>query len=155
MAKPSTTWPIPTVPENGGRMVESVSNPPPRPGLPDTLKPQPNRADELSKQKKEYAPGEHVQSQAEMLEDENGVQKVDSFVHPPRDDKPDETPISKSSSDTSDTKVEQHQENENEMESCKEDAKDWEPKYAKVLMEDPNATPLEIRSQIQMYATTE
>ncbi len=31
----------------------------------------------------------------------------------------------------------------------------WEPKPPKVLMEDPNATPLELRSQIQLYATTE
>jgi hypothetical protein len=153
MAKPSTTWPIPTIPENGGRMVESVSNPPPKPGLPDTLKPQPNRADELNKQKKEYAPGEHIQCQAEMLEDKQGEEKVDSFVHPPRDDKPGENPMSKSSSDTSATKVEQYPENGNG--DCKEDAKDWEPRYAKVLMDNPNSTPLEIRSQIQMYATTE
>ncbi|KAJ3518062.1 hypothetical protein NLJ89_g103 [Agrocybe chaxingu] len=32
---------------------------------------------------------------------------------------------------------------------------EWEPKPPKVLMEDPNATPLELRSQIQMYAATE
>lgn len=153
MAKPSTTWPIPTIPENGCRMVESVSNPPPKPGLPDTLKPQPDRADALSKQKNEYSPGEHVQSQAEMLKSENGEGKVDSFVHPPHEDKAGANPVSKSSSDTSGTKVDQSPEKGSE--DCKKDAKDWEPKYAKVLMENPNATPLEIRSQIQMYATTE
>ncbi|KAJ3972558.1 hypothetical protein EV361DRAFT_904837 [Lentinula raphanica] len=31
----------------------------------------------------------------------------------------------------------------------------WEPKPPKVLMEDPEAIPLELRSQIQQYATTE
>ena len=31
----------------------------------------------------------------------------------------------------------------------------WEPKPPKVLMEDPNATPLELLAQIQLYATTE
>jgi hypothetical protein len=31
----------------------------------------------------------------------------------------------------------------------------WVPKPPKVLMEDPSATPLELRSQIQMYATNE
>lgn len=31
----------------------------------------------------------------------------------------------------------------------------WEPKPPKVLMEDPNATPWELRAQIQLYATTE
>lgn len=32
---------------------------------------------------------------------------------------------------------------------------DWVPKPPKVLMEDPNATPLELLSQIQLYATNE
>lgn len=31
----------------------------------------------------------------------------------------------------------------------------WEPKPPKVLMEDPSAVPLELRSQIQQYATNE
>ena len=31
----------------------------------------------------------------------------------------------------------------------------WEPKPPKVLMEDPNEAPLELRSQIQLYATNE
>lgn len=31
----------------------------------------------------------------------------------------------------------------------------WEPKPPKVLMDDPHARPLELRSQIQLYATNE
>lgn len=31
----------------------------------------------------------------------------------------------------------------------------WEPKPPKVFMDDPNAKPLELRSQIQLYATNE
>ena len=31
----------------------------------------------------------------------------------------------------------------------------WEPKPPKVLMNDPNTRPLELRSQIQLYATNE
>lgn len=31
----------------------------------------------------------------------------------------------------------------------------WEPRPPKVLMEDPNKVPLELHSQIQLYATTE
>ena len=31
----------------------------------------------------------------------------------------------------------------------------WEPKPPKVLMEDPNEQPLELRSQIQLYAMNE
>lgn len=36
-----------------------------------------------------------------------------------------------------------------------EDLEEWEPLPPKILMEDKNAVPLEMRSQIQMYATTE
>ncbi|TFY78435.1 hypothetical protein EWM64_g5576 [Hericium alpestre] len=36
-----------------------------------------------------------------------------------------------------------------------EDIEDWMPKPPKVLMEDPNETPLELRGQIQQYATNE
>lgn len=35
------------------------------------------------------------------------------------------------------------------------DTHSWKPKPSKVVMEDPNAEPLELLSQIQMYATTE
>ncbi|EJD01135.1 lipase/esterase [Fomitiporia mediterranea MF3/22] len=35
------------------------------------------------------------------------------------------------------------------------EARSWYPKPPKVLMEDPNAVPLELRSQIQLYATNE
>jgi hypothetical protein len=31
----------------------------------------------------------------------------------------------------------------------------WEPKPPKVFMKDPNAKPLELRGQIQLYATNE
>ena len=33
--------------------------------------------------------------------------------------------------------------------------KSWYPKPPKVLMDDPNTVPLELRSQIQLYATNE
>lgn len=39
--------------------------------------------------------------------------------------------------------------------SQESDASSWMPKPPKVLMEDDNATPLELRSQIQLYATNE
>ena len=41
---------------------------------------------------------------------------------------------------------------ERTMEDVKDD---WEPKPAKILMENDTQTPLEIRSQIQLYATSE
>jgi hypothetical protein len=36
-----------------------------------------------------------------------------------------------------------------------EESKHWEPKPPKVLMENSNVVPLELRSQIQMHAPTE
>jgi hypothetical protein len=41
---------------------------------------------------------------------------------------------------------------ERTMEDVKDD---WEPKPAKIRMENDTQTPLEIRSQIQLYATSE
>jgi hypothetical protein len=35
------------------------------------------------------------------------------------------------------------------------DVDHWEPKPPKVQMSDPDATPLELHAQIQLYATTE
>lgn len=37
----------------------------------------------------------------------------------------------------------------------KKEDRSWYPAPPKVLMEDPNAVPLELRSQIQLYATNE
>ena len=39
--------------------------------------------------------------------------------------------------------------------SSEREAEKWEPKPPKVLMDDPEAVPLELRSQIQLYATNE
>jgi hypothetical protein len=35
------------------------------------------------------------------------------------------------------------------------DVDHWEPRPPKVQMNDPNAVPLELHAQIQLYATTE
>lgn len=43
----------------------------------------------------------------------------------------------------------------NHAKPTEEEIESWEPKPPKVLMDDPNAIPLELRSQIQLYATNE
>lgn len=49
----------------------------------------------------------------------------------------------------------QNHKDDNQQRSHEEDLESWEPKPPKVLMENPHVVPLELRSQIQMYATTE
>ncbi|KAF8165523.1 lipase/esterase [Crassisporium funariophilum] len=145
LAKPSTLWPLPSQPGKGGRVVPTETNEPPVPGKPDTLKPTLSR---LQKEETENEPGEPVKSQQEMLDDHN-------------------SPVAESPKESNEREGEPHSRNPSEPTSTggssddtqvEEDAYDidhWEPKPPKVLMEDPNAVPLELRSQIQMYATTE
>ncbi|CAA7260033.1 unnamed protein product [Cyclocybe aegerita] len=121
LAKPSTLWPVPARPGNGGRIVPTVTNPPPMPGEADTLKPSPERL-ERGDEGEMPSPGPPVQSQQEKL-DNSSSEKQDKR-------------------ETQSTSTITHLD-------------EWEPKPPKVLMEDPNATPLELRSQIQMYAATE
>ncbi|KAF9569086.1 alpha/beta-hydrolase [Agrocybe pediades] len=127
LAKPSTLWPLPTKPENGGRVVKTVSNEPPEPGKAEPLDPELA----LHNRKKQdnddvYGPGKPVKSQQEMLDSSGQTPSSSNPVTP----------------------------DDNEgLED--EDLDLYEPKPPKVLMENPNATPLELRSQIQLYASTE
>ncbi|KIK67942.1 hypothetical protein GYMLUDRAFT_36749 [Collybiopsis luxurians FD-317 M1] len=126
LAKPSTVWPVDPVPPKGGRVCPTESNPPPKPGHADTLHPS---AERIQKDRSEDT-AEPVKSQEEML------QQPESST-PPEAPKP-------SGSDKPEANDEEY-----------DDIDLWEPKPPKVLMEDPNAVPLELRSQIQQYATTE
>lgn len=81
--------------------------------------------------------GERVETQKEMFEEE--INK-------------DKTPIK--------LECKGHSKYPSSETDVKEDAEDydvefWEPKPPKVLMEDSDAVPLELRAQIQLYATTE
>ncbi|KAF9472963.1 alpha/beta-hydrolase [Pholiota conissans] len=134
LAKPSTLWPIPTQVEPGGRIVSTASNLPPKPGNVDTLKPSPSRID-LKQTRKDsvFGPGETVQTQEEMMDSSNS------------------TP----SNHESNSKLSSNQSDQIAAALQRRDLDHWEPKPPKVFMENPNAQPLELRSQIQMYATTE
>ena len=106
LAKPSTLWPNPTIPESGGRVVPTMPNMPPPPGNPDTLKPS-----------------------LERLQGKRDEGVDDCSSNPGIEPDSDEAELKR--------------------------VRNWEPKPPKVLMENSNAVPLELRSQIQMYAPTE
>ena len=141
LAKPSTLWPIPTIPEDGGRVCTTVSNEPPEPGKADTLKPSPARV-EREEESEVYGPGERIKSQHEMLDDSK-PKHIQTDVDSGKGGEIDREASPTTKADKLDQALEEH------------DLDHWEPKPPKVLMENPNATPLELRSQIQMYASTE
>ena len=138
LSKPSTTWPSPCSPPEGGRLATASSNAPPRPGRSDILKPTKHR-EKRNQSETTYGPGVHVQSQQEMLEScpsptpTRTSREIGDSVLSGRID------VGDSGSSTLDP----------------EDDDLLEPRPPKVLMENSNVTPLEVRSQIQMYATTE
>lgn len=117
----------------------TVTNEPPKPGQADTLKPSLRRVEETRhSEDNAYCPGKTIETQEEMLENsesspESGLQKAAES---------DPEAARKRAEEISDA-LERH------------DLDRWEPNPPKVFMENPNARPLELRSQIQMYATTE
>ncbi len=174
MHKHSLTWPVdPVVDGPRSRVAQTETNPPPPPGHADTLLPTEKRVQEqqdvrveaqkagISLEEAEKRKGGHVQSQAEMLQ---GPQE---YVEPAAMDYvrviPKERQGSQSvsfSGSSTGTPGGGEMRRPPEVEDGDpdmnwEDIERWEPKPPKVLMEDPNATPLEILSQIQQYATNE
>lgn len=141
--KPSPIWPVHPQPKNEhARVVPTRTNPPPQPGHADTLRPSKERlADQVDAREEASARenpvpsrdlrDEGVQSQAEMMDNS---------------DKEKSSP--KGSHASSATIREDDPEYEDALSY-------WEPKPPKVLMKDPNEQPLELRSQIQIYATNE
>ncbi|KAH9927178.1 alpha/beta-hydrolase [Epithele typhae] len=123
--KPSPLWPVNPKPDSG-RV----------PGHADKLKPDviPG-AGPREKQADAQVSTERIQSQQEM----QAVGGVDS----PQGQG---VPVDRSADDSA-SDVERRRE--------AEDLDQREPKPPKVLMEDPSAVPLELRAQIQLYATTE
>ncbi|KDR83943.1 hypothetical protein GALMADRAFT_686758 [Galerina marginata CBS 339.88] len=145
LSKPSTLWPVPTIPDTGGRVVPTMTNDPPKPGKPDTLKPTLSRVQQ-TEEHKVHAPEEFVKSQREMLDsDEPSFSKIDSGNDKRKDHGSPSTVTQNSTAEIS----------KETKDSTLYNIDYWEPKPPKVLMENPDAVPLELRSQIQMYATTE
>lgn len=114
------------LPPKGGRITKATSHPPPEPGHADTLQPSAERVE--SDLKRDGSP-DKVETQGEMLESYPGSSEASS------------------SSDTTKGKSREKPDDD--------DFEKWEPLAPKILMEDMDAVPLEMRAQIQMYATTE
>ena len=140
-------------PEGGyTRVVTTQTDPPPQPGHADTLKPNAGEAADQVHQRlkqsverneevhsadlKDYPDGAPRQQE---MQEKAGVDATSGSTTPVDSSRPSPKPKYERDSDL-DTDV----------------ALDfWEPKPPKVLMQDPNATPLELHAQIQLYATTE
>lgn len=130
LSKPSTLWPLDLLPPEGGRVAPTETNPPPMPGDADTLKPSESRLSVSAAEQVNPKLDRPVQPQEIML----GSEQVQSEARSINEAESFEIASSPSGPPTSYT---------------------WEPKPPKLLMQDPKAIPLELRSQIQLYATTE
>ncbi|EKM59247.1 uncharacterized protein PHACADRAFT_87660 [Phanerochaete carnosa HHB-10118-sp] len=161
--KPSSIWPVDPLPPNGEpRVVPSKTNPPPGPGHADTLRPSPERVVEQAEQQTEQSAEEGRPARSGDLEESENMSSLPE--HPTND---------KKNSMSQQGNPSDNDEKDNlpkgsvrfpstDSNGIKEDdprydeaLSFWEPKPPKVLMEDPNEQPLELRSQIQLYAMNE
>ncbi|RDX53666.1 alpha/beta-hydrolase [Lentinus brumalis] len=151
--KPSPTWPVHTKAEGGyTRAVPTQTDPPPQPGHADKLKPDAGEVADQASQRLEQSiqRGEEVHS-ADLKDYPDGAPSQQEMQEKGGVDAPTggTTPV-----DTARSSPESKHENDHDLDpDISLDM--WEPKPPKVLMLDPNATPLELRAQIQLYATTE
>ncbi|KAI0677037.1 alpha/beta-hydrolase [Trametes maxima] len=150
--KPSPLWPVHPKPEGGyTRAIPTQTNPPPPPGHADKLKPDDGRQTDQADKRLEQSIQKGEEVHAADLQDspgDIGSQKEMLADHPKS--------RSGSPAESDSTREETNLKQDNEWGPSYDSVRDfWEPKPPKVLMEDPNATPLELRAQIQLYATTE
>ncbi|KZT13024.1 alpha/beta-hydrolase [Laetiporus sulphureus 93-53] len=208
--KPSVTWPIHALPTDGrARAIETQTNPPPKPGHADTLRPSDTRFEtqmECLQQMREKGEEVHagdlkegkekLGSQQEMLHsfgtstsgrcrsddnlsgEDTPFPIQDNLATPHSqvkatygptlengDEQPEDVNAGSDKQDHEDAQGSSKRfpaaANDNGGEHRNREWNDdavidfWEPKPPKVFMDDPNATPLELRSQIQLYATNE
>ena len=134
-------------PEGGyTRVIPTKTKPPPEPGHADTLKPSASEALERKEERMQQTSrwGEEVHA-SDLQDDPKEVMSQHEMVS---SGEPDATrggvtpEVRRSSPDSV-------------PEDAEADVDYWEPKPPKVLMQDPNVTPWELRAQIQLYATTE
>ncbi|KAH7914422.1 Alpha/Beta hydrolase protein [Hygrophoropsis aurantiaca] len=163
LSKPSTLWPIDLINEDS-RVVPTQTNPPPLPGHADKLWPNGDstrnqRADNSSQLGTNRAP----KSQKEMVSFEFVGDDIatdnpeqldeDTLGHGRIGKRRQESPGDKNGSDEAIANG-RGPESDNTIPDF-DDLEFWQPKPPKVLMNDPTDVPLELRSQIQLYATTE
>lgn len=137
--KPSVVWPVIPHPQGKGRIIPTETPPPPKPGHADTLKPDTERNRHSERDRIPNV------SQAEMLEiNEKARGSPHVLSHASLTEFGAQSSNNGGPCQSSSSSAIEHRENDS-----------WEPRPPKILMEDPNATPLELRSQIQLYATNE
>ncbi|KAJ2931623.1 hypothetical protein H1R20_g5347, partial [Candolleomyces eurysporus] len=151
LAKPSVLWPLDPCPKTA-RIIRSETNPPPKPGEADTLKPSPERV-EIAKSGTDI-PGEGlaVETQEEMLEKYSSTAPYTLPSPQMTDSSMAEKNASSESSSSSSEMGGRAGHNKAETQAT---PAGWEAKPAKILMENDIESPLELRCQIQLYATTE
>ena len=151
--KPSPLWPVHVKPEGGyTRVVTTQTDPPPQPGHADKLKPDASEvADQVNQRLKQTTErGEEVHS-ADLKDYPGGAPSQQEMQEKGGVDTTsvDTTPVDSSRQSPKPKHETDHQLNTDIALDF------WEPKPPKVLMQDPDVTPLELRAQIQLYATTE
>jgi hypothetical protein len=149
IAKPSATWPVKPEPHN--RVPEATNQPPPVPGHADTSELGLERIEE-GKKREDDGSDQVVQSQGQMFRGMSEAERRGG-VPPPKNQRdtsssaPSEGNVNLKGKSTSGEGLTDKQ--------LGDVAGRWQPKPHKVLMENPDDTPLELRSQIQLYAETE
>ncbi|KAI0089132.1 alpha/beta-hydrolase [Irpex rosettiformis] len=157
--KPSPIWPPEPAPKGQrSRAIPTQTNPPPEPGHADTLNPSSSRLKEQVNQRLEQAVEQgrpkdeaNIVNTADLREenvrDQKGMLRHSlEYQDGPDIGKPLPSSCGEAGSSTRDT----HTGIEDVLST-----KLWEPKPPKVLMKDPDAQPLELTGQIQLYATNE
>ncbi|CCM05570.1 uncharacterized protein FIBRA_07797 [Fibroporia radiculosa] len=160
--KHSPTWPIHALSEGGRtRVMPTSTNPPPKPGHADVLQPSDERmTSEVEARLEEGIKSGNVVSSGDISEHAEKIgsqQEMFEESGPDGSDAPvSSTPDAKLCHSTNGESSEATQANNIQSDPNYDAAIDfWQPKPPKVLMEDPNSRPLELRSQIQLYATNE
>lgn len=153
--KPSVVWPIDALPRKQDRVIKSEEAPPPKPGHADTLRPSSERLKEETRRKKPKA-SELVQEKMlrqghSSVNDASARKSSRAMAY--------EDEISVSGHSRPNDAEEDGSNNEgataSEGSSSQQEHESWDPKPPKVLMDNPDDVPLELRSQIQLYATNE
>ncbi|TFK55444.1 alpha/beta-hydrolase [Heliocybe sulcata] len=163
MAKPSLVWPVDPLSPPGGRVIRTKTNPPPKPGHADNLKSDDGHAeapaeDGVESQRQMLASGKDVvspglSSSSEQSQSGSGSRQEEHS----RDGRPEE-PNAEESHGNGRQEAGSSSQVDGEADAGATDDDDTdltEPKPPKVLMHNPEETPLELRAQIQIYATNE
>ena len=137
---------MPTQPESGGRLVPVETGDPIKPGNSDAPKPTPSSPEKTGKGSKVYGAGEIVNNHQVLHNCDSPDSPTEICDH---------KEVSFSCPGSSAGAGTKPREGTKIIPEVNHDIDYREPKPPKVLMEDPNISALELRSQIQMYAATE